>query len=109
MKGSGAACGSCHDDVNFATGQTVTVENFPVAPHLRHVYAYLTENRFIQGLTSTNADFLRIRSRDVLDKIETGDASWEKLVPPVIADVIRQKKLFGWRNPGSTAVPAARK
>ena len=87
-----------YPSLNFATGQTVTVENFPVAPHLRHVYAHLTENRFIQGLASTNADFLRIRSRDVLDKIEAGDAAWEKLVPPVIAEVIKREKLFGWRK-----------
>ncbi len=94
--------------LNFATGQVVTVENFPIAPHLRHVYAHLTENRFIQGLDNVNADFLRIRSRDVLDKIEAGDISWEQLVPPVIAEVIKREKLFGWRNPGSAAVPAAR-
>ena len=87
-----------YPSLNFATGQTVTVENFPVAPHLRHLYAHLTENRFIQGLASANPDFLRIRSRDVLDKIAAGDASWEKLVPPVIAEVIKREKLFGWRN-----------
>jgi hypothetical protein len=34
----------------------------------------------------------------VLDKIEAGDASWEKLVPPVIAEVIKREKLFGWRK-----------
>ena len=87
-----------YPSLNFATGQTVTVENFPVAPHLRHLYTHLTENRFIQGLTSANADFLRIRSRDVLDKIAAGDASWEKLVPPVIAEVIKREKLFGWHK-----------
>ncbi len=91
-----------YPSLNFATGQTVTVDNFPVAPHLRHVYAHLTENHFIQGLTSTNADFLRIRSRDVPDKIEAGDVSWEKLVPPVIAEVIKREKLFGWRKSGSS-------
>jgi hypothetical protein len=44
------------------------------------------------------ADFLRIRSRDVLDDIKAGDVSWEKLVPPVIAEVIKREKLFGWRK-----------
>jgi len=96
-----------YPSLNFATGQTITAENYQVASHLRHVYAHLTENRFIQGLTSANPDFLRIRSRDILDKIEAGDASWEKLVPPVIAEVIKREKLFGWHNPGSAAIPAA--
>ncbi len=87
-----------YPSLNFATGQTVTVENFQVAPHQQHLYAYLTENRFIQGLVNSNPAFLRIRSRDVLDKIEAGDASWEKLVPPIIAEVIKREKLFGWRK-----------
>jgi hypothetical protein len=87
-----------YPSLNFDTGQVVSVDNFPVAPHLRHLYAHLTENRFIQGLAHVNADFLRIRSRDVLDQIEAGDASWEKSVPPVIAEVIKRKKLFGWRE-----------
>jgi hypothetical protein len=87
-----------YPSLDFANGQIVTVENFPVAPRLRHLYAHLTENRFIQGLTSANVDFLRIRSHDVLDKIAAGDASWEKLVPTVIAEVIKREKLFGWRK-----------
>jgi hypothetical protein len=87
-----------YPSLNFANGQIVTVENFPVAPHLRHLYTHLTDNRFIQGLANTNPEFLRIRSNDVLDKIAAGDASWEKLVPPVIADVIKREKLFGWRK-----------
>jgi hypothetical protein len=86
-----------YPSLNFDTGQIVTVENFPIAHRLRHLYAHLTENRFIQGLDNANAGFLRIRSRDVLDKIKAGDASWETLVPPVIAEVIKREKLFGWR------------
>ena len=66
-----------YPSLNFDTGQIVTVENFPIAHRLRHLYAHLTENRFIQGLANATAGFLRIRSRDVLDKIAAGDASWE--------------------------------
>ncbi len=65
---------------------------------MRHLYAYLTENRFIQGLANVNTDLLRIRSRDVLDKIEAGDASWEELIPPAVAEVIKREKLLGWKR-----------
>jgi hypothetical protein len=85
-----------YPSLNFATGEVVTVENFQVAPRVRHLYAHLIENRFIQSLAQINPDFLRIRSSDVLEKIEVGDPSWEKLVPPVIAAVIKREKLFGW-------------
>src|SRR5262245_10732910 len=32
------------------SGQVMTVENFPIPPHLRHLYTHLVENRFIQGI-----------------------------------------------------------
>ena len=56
--------------LNLKSGLKLTVENFPMAPHLKHLYAYLLENRFIQGITNSNPDLLAIRSRDVLARIQ---------------------------------------
>jgi hypothetical protein len=78
------------------TGKLTIVENLEVAPHLRHLYAHLVENRFVENIRNYNPDYLAIYSRDVLEKIKAGDASWEKLVPPPIAQVIKTKRLFGW-------------
>jgi hypothetical protein len=33
----------------------------------------------------------------VLDWIANGDDRWEQLVPPPIVEVIKSKRLFGWR------------
>ena len=33
-------------------------------------------------------------NRDVLAKIQSGDASWEQQVPPVIAEIIKRDRLF---------------
>lgn len=87
-----------YPSLDLATGRTITTENFAVAPRLRHIYDYLLENRFIEGLADFDAEFIRIRSQDVLDAIEAGDPSWEALVPPVIAEVIKRQALFGWRG-----------
>jgi hypothetical protein len=84
--------------LNLDTGHTTTVENFPIAAHLRHLYVHLRENRSIQGLEKFNANFLPIRSRDVLAKLQSGDTSWENLVPPAIVEVIKAKRLFGYRE-----------
>jgi hypothetical protein len=54
------------------------------------------ENRFVENIRNYNPDYLKIYSGDVLAKIKAGDASWEKLVPPPIAQVIKAKQLFGW-------------
>ena len=87
-----------YPSLDFKSGKIVTVENYPVAPHLSHLYAHLVENRFIEGIRRFNRDFLAIRSRDVLDRIKTGDPGWEKLVPPQIVEVIKAKRLFDWRE-----------
>ena len=90
--------------LDLQTGHKLTVENFLVPPHLRHLYAHLLENRFIQGIRNSSSDLLPIRSRDVLAKIQTGDPSWEQLVPPVIAEIIKRDALFGYRPSAEPAV-----
>ena len=55
-------------------------------------------NRFIQGIRNFNASLLPLRSRDVLTKIQSGDASWEQLVPPPIVEIIKRDRLFGFRD-----------
>jgi hypothetical protein len=82
--------------LDLDSGELLTAENFPIAPRLRHLYTHLLENRYIQG-TRFDADLLRIRRREVLDKIQAGDASWETLVPPAIVEVIKREALFGYR------------
>lgn len=39
---------------------------------------------------------LHIFSRDVLRRIKDGDATWEAMVPPQIAEVIKQRGFFGY-------------
>ena len=65
-----------------ATGSLITAGNLRVAPNLRHLYAYMVENLYIQGIRDFNEACLPILSRDVLAKIRQGDASWEPMVPP---------------------------
>src|SRR6266436_1867313 len=83
---------------NLKSEQTVSAENFPVAPQLRHLYRHLLENRFIQGIGNYDAKLLPIRSRDVLSKIQSGDPAWEELVPPQIVESIKRNALFGYRE-----------
>ncbi|HEY5913751.1 MAG TPA: TonB-dependent receptor [Verrucomicrobiae bacterium] len=79
------------------SGKLVTAENYAVPPRLTHLYSYLLENRFIQGIDHFNPNLVGIRRRDVLAKIQAGDGGWEALVPQPIADLIKQNGLFGYR------------
>jgi hypothetical protein len=77
------------------TKSLITAANLQVAPHLRHLHSYLIENRFIEGLRDFNEKCLPIFSRQVLGKIQDGDSSWEEMVPPQVAQMIKERKLFG--------------
>ena len=85
----------CRDS---ATGSLITAENLRVAPNLRHLYDYMLENLYIQGILDFNEECLPIFSRDVLAKIRQGDASWESMVPPQVAALIKDRKLFGYKG-----------
>jgi hypothetical protein len=81
-----------------ATGSLITADNLRVATNLQHLYAYLRENLFIQALQDFHKECLPIFSRDVLASIRKGSPTWETLVPPQVAELIKARKLFGWKN-----------
>ena len=87
------------------TGKLTTIENLEVAPHLRHLYAHLVENEFIVNIANYAAEALKIYSGEVLAKIHSGDEGLSRLIPPPIFELIKAKRLFGWRQKAA-AIPA---
>ncbi len=79
--------------------QMKTVANVEVAPELRKLYGYLADRGSFVQLDNYNPEYLSIFSADVLARILAGDASWEKMVPPEVADVIKKLGLFGCPKP----------
>ena len=91
-----------------ATGQLTTVENLKLADtHLQYLYAYLVDRGRIKPLDNYDQSLLSIFSRDVLKRIKTEDCSWETMVPPQVADMIKKRKYFGYRDAEAQAAPAA--
>jgi hypothetical protein len=80
------------------SGKLTTVENYPLAPHLRGLYDYLVARGVIRQLDNYDPRYLTIFSRQVLERIERGDASFEDAVPTAVARLIRERELLGWRN-----------
>jgi hypothetical protein len=79
-----------------ATGSLITAGNLVVAPHLRHLYAYLIENHYIHAIRGFSPELLSIFSSDVLARLRRGEASWESMVPPEVARLIKERKLLGY-------------
>ena len=94
------------------TGELLAVNNLKVAPNLQNLYDHLVENRFIEGLEGYKPEYLHIFSRAVLKLIQSGDAKWEEMVPPAVAEMIKKGRLYGYRPPagqtdGKSARPVA--
>ncbi len=73
-----------------------TVDNIEVEASLRPLYDYLAMRGSFVPLDNYRPEYLQIFSRDVLHKIAEGDSIWESMVPPAVAELIRQKGFFGY-------------
>ncbi|MBK5293240.1 MAG: TonB-dependent receptor [Acidobacteriia bacterium] len=80
------------------TNQLVTAETLEVAPRWRHLYAFLRENRYVEPVRNCTRKYLSIDGDEVLRQIQAGEPAWENAVPPEIAGIIKQERLFGWKE-----------
>lgn len=85
--------------VDEQTGKLITAKKLEVAPNLRSLFQYLIDNQYIEEITDYNREFLRIHPPEALQKLQTGDDAWEKMVPPEVVEIIKQREFFGYRAP----------
>ena len=85
--------------IDETSGQIVKATELKVAPNLRSLYRYLIDNQFIREIDAYDAEYLRIYPPEVLAKLHAGDESWEKMVPPEVAQIIKEREFFGYRAP----------
>ncbi len=84
--------------LDLDSGKLITARTYPIPQNLKHLYQHLLENRFVQEVQDFRRELVAIRRLEVLNKIEAGDPSWETCVPPQIVEIIKKKKLFGYRE-----------
>jgi hypothetical protein len=77
-------------------GHIVEAASFKVAADYRLLYAFLLENRFIVPMAGCKLDYLGINSEKTLAKLQSGDSSWEEMVPPEVVKIIKDRVLFNW-------------
>jgi hypothetical protein len=85
--------------IDEETGDVITATGLNVAPNLKSLFQYLIDNQFIEEITNYNPDYLAIYPPDVLAKLQRGDADWEQMVPPEVAQMIKEREFFGYRAP----------
>jgi hypothetical protein len=87
-----------YPSLNFETGEVLTAEDYPVGAEFAHLYQHLRASGCIREIREFSKELLKVRSHDVLGKIEAGDDSWERMVAPETISVIKDRKLFGWKG-----------
>jgi len=76
----------------FVTGHTLTVPE-----PIREIYEYLVRTRRIVDLAGSEKDLPPCSSSEILRNIRAGKKGWEKNVPTPVANLIRRRRLFGYR------------
>lgn len=85
--------------IDEKNGRILTASQVQVRPNLRSLLQYLLENDFIEEITDYNPEYLRIYPPDALAKLQSGDRSWERMVPPEVVTMIKEREFFGYRAP----------
>ena len=81
------------------TDKLQTVQTVKVKPDLQPLYDYLVGRGSFVQLDNYNPKYLPIFSQDVLKRIASGDETWEQMVPPQVAELIRRRGFFGYKKP----------
>ena len=79
------------------TGEIQSLEQASLQSPWHHLAAMLLEIGRIVPIRGYDESLLSIRTSDVLGRIERQDPSWEDMVPPTVAGIIKAKNLFGWQ------------
>jgi hypothetical protein len=85
--------------IDERTGKIVTAKQVEVAPNLRSLFQYLIDNQFIEEIAHYHAEYLLIYPADALAKLQRGDSGWERMVPPEVVQIIKEREFFGYRRP----------
>jgi hypothetical protein len=83
--------------IDERSGKIVSATQLEVAPNLHSLFQYLIDNRFIEEITHFHREYLRIYPPDALAKLQAGDSSWERMVPPEVVRLIKEREFFGYR------------
>lgn len=71
---------------------------FSPPPHLIDLYRYLIANNKIEDIRHYNENNLHAETDKILQLIKQGASGWEEFVPPEVAAMIKDKRLFGYAS-----------
>jgi len=76
-------------------GTITNSENLKVHPRMKELYKFFKYNGKVVDITDYDKSILSIFSRTVLKAISDGKVGWESMLPKGVANIIKEKSLFG--------------
>jgi len=89
------------------TGELVTLDTLAVPPSLVHLVSHLTAHRRIEPILGVPEAPREVMPREVLRRLQEGDATWEAMVPAPAARLIKERRLFLRQEPVAAPPPPA--
>ncbi len=80
------------------TGEIITSENLKVHPRMKELYKFFKYNGKVVDIEGYNPDILDVFSREILQMISEGKTGWENMLPERTASMIKDQKLFGYKE-----------
>ena len=78
------------------SAELMTAENLPVPEGVNFLYKHLLDGHQIVDVEKFNPDYLYIYSKRVLEMIAQSEEGWEQMVPTRVANLVKEKCLFGY-------------
>lgn len=82
--------------LNRTTNELLTSENLKVNENLKELYKFFKFNQRIKDIENYNPEYLNIYSRKILEKITKGEEGWEDQLPEGVAEMIKERGMFGF-------------
>jgi len=78
------------------SAELIDCNNLPVPEEIRFLFKHLLGSKQIEDIHGFNREHLHIFSKVVLQMVQANEEGWEKLVPEKVANLIKEKFLFGF-------------
>ena len=79
-------------------GDITTSENLKVHPRMKELYKFFKFNGKVVDIDDFDPETLEVFSREVLKMINDSKTGWEPMLPPGIAQIIKEHSLFGYNT-----------
>ena len=76
----------------------INSDNLKLHPRVKELYKFFKYNGKLVDIKDYDPQILDIYSRKVLKKIIANDKGWEDMLPTGVAEVIKKRKLFGYKG-----------